>query len=83
MRVERLVEVDAARGERVGQRDAVAGPSAARSSSWSRHRAGRGRRADQRAAEPGALLVGPVHEPDRDGRRALLRDPAQHLGARR
>ena len=36
-----------------------------RSSSWSRHRAGRGRRAEERAAEARALLVGPVDEPHR------------------
>ena len=54
----------------------------ARSSSWSRHRAGRGRRAEERAAEARALLVGPVDEPDRERRLAFLGDPAQHLDAR-
>ena len=45
------------------------------------HRAAGGRGAEERAAEARALLVGPVDEPDRDGRRALLGDPSQHLGA--
>ena len=42
------------------------GPSAARSSSWSAIEPGRGRRAEERAAEARALLVGPVDEPDGD-----------------
>ena len=45
------------------------------------HRARRGRRAEERAAEARALLVGPVDEPHRDRRLALLGDPAQHLDA--
>ena len=43
------------------------------------HRAGGGRRAEERAAEARALLVGPVHEPDGQRRPAFRRDAAQHL----
>ena len=42
-------------------------------------RAGAARRAEQAAPEARALLVGPVHEPQPDGRRALLRLAAQRL----
>ena len=46
------------------------------------HRAGRSRRAEERAAEARALLVGPVDEPHRHRRLTLRRDPPQHLDAR-
>ena len=42
-------------------------------------RAGHGGGAEEAAAEARALLVGPVHERDRAGRRALSRDRAQRL----
>ena len=45
------------------------------------HRARRRGRAEERAAEARALLVGPVDEPHRERRRALLGDPPQHLDA--
>ena len=46
------------------------------------HRAGSRARAEQAAAEARALLVGPVDEAHRDGRRPLLGHAAQHLDAR-
>ena len=45
------------------------------------HRAGRRRRAEERAAEARALLVGPVDEPHGERRRAVGGDPPQHLDA--
>ena len=79
-RVERRVEVDAVL--------AASRPAARRRRAslqraqlvLVRHRAGGGRRAEERAPEAGALLVGPVDEPHGQRRRALLRDPPQHLG---
>ena len=80
-RLERAVEVDAVLAQRVGQRDAVAIVQlrAARPGPPSSPAAAR--RAEQRAPEARALLVGPVDEPDRHRRLALLGDPAQHLDA--
>ena len=80
-RLEGPVEVDAVRSERVGERDPVPVGQLAQLVLVA-HRAARRRGAEERAAEARALLVGPVDEPDRDRRRALLGDPAQHLGAR-
>ena len=82
-RLERPVEVDAvlARARR-GARSRR-GPCSCAQLVLVGHRArGRGG-AEERAAEARALLVGPVDEPDGDRRRALLRDPAQHLDRRR
>ena len=45
------------------------------------HRARSRARAEERAPEARPLLVGPVHEPDGQRRRPLLRDPPQHLDA--
>ena len=45
------------------------------------HRARRCRRAEQRATEAGAFFIGPVDEPDRDGRGTRLGDSPQHLRA--
>ncbi len=81
-RVERPVEVDAVLAQRVRQRDAVAVGQRAQLVLVG-HRAGRGGRAEEGAAEARALLVGPVDEPHGHGRRALLRDPPQHLDGRR
>ena len=87
-RLERAVEVDAvrARARRAARRRR--GRSAARSSSWSAIEPRRGGRAEERAAEARALLVGPVDEPDGDGRRrpprrsgAAPRPPATHVEA--
>ena len=77
-RLERAVEVDAVRGQRVGQRDPVTVDELAELVLVG-HRAGRGARAEERAPEARAFLVGPVHQPDRDGRLAVLGNPAQHL----
>ena len=66
--------------QRVRKRDTVASRSA-RSSSWSRIEPARRTRPEQATPEPRALLVGPVDEPDRDGRRPVGGDPAQHLEA--
>ena len=79
-RVERAVEVDAVLMQRVGQRDSV------RVGALSKlvlvgHRAGCGRRAEERAAEARSFLVRPVDEPHGQRRRALGGDPAQHLDA--
>ena len=43
------------------------------------HRARRRRRAEQRAAEARALLVGPVHQPDGRRRLPVLGEPPHHL----
>ena len=64
--------------ERVRQRHAVA-IDELRELVLVAHRARRRRRAEQRAAEARALLVGPVDEPHGHRRLALLGDPAQHL----
>ena len=77
--VECSVEVDAARGERVGERDPVPVGQLPQLLLVA-HRPGGGRGAEERAAEAGTLLVGPVDEPHRHGRRALLCDSAQYLG---
>ena len=79
-RIERAVEVDAVLAQRVGQRDSV------RVGALSKlvlvgHRAGCGRRAEERTAEARAFLVRPVDEPHGERRRALGGDPAQHLDA--
>ncbi len=80
-RLERAVEVDAVLGERVRQRDAVRVAALAQLVLVA-HRAGGRRGAEERAAEAGTLLVGPVDEPHGQRRRAFLGDPAQHLDAR-
>ena len=67
-------------GERVRQRDTV-GVAPLPQLVLVGHRAGRGARAEQRAPEARALLVGPVDEPHGDGRLTFLRDTAQHLDA--
>ncbi len=77
--LERAVELDAVLAERVGQRDAVAVCELAELVLVA-HRPGRRRGAEERPAEPRTFLVGPVDEADRDRRRALRGDPAQHLG---
>jgi hypothetical protein len=46
------------------------------------HRPRGGAGAEERAAEAGALLVGPAHQPDRDGWRPVPGDAPQHLHAR-
>ena len=79
-RVERAVELDAVLAQRVGQRDAVAVVQLPQLVLVA-HRAGGGRRAEERAAEARALLVGPVDEPHRHRRLALRGDPPQHLDA--
>ena len=66
--------------QRVRQRDAVASLSCAQLVLVA-HRAGGRRRAEERAPEARALLVGPVDEPHRHRRRALGGDPPQHLDA--
>ena len=68
---------------RPGARSPSRVASAARSSSWSAIVPAAAERAEEAAAEARALLVGPVHEPHRDRRRALRGDPAQHLERRR
>ena len=78
VRVEGAVELDAVRADRVGQGEAVTVDERAELALVG-HRAARGGRAEERAAEPRALLVRPVDEPDRDGRRPLVRDPAEDL----
>ena len=66
--------------DRVRERDAV-GVGQLPELDLVAHRA-RGRaRAEQRAAEARAFLVGPADEPDRYRRPPLFRDPPQHLGA--
>ncbi len=67
-------------GERVRQRDPV-GVAALAQLVLVGHRAGGGARAEQRAAEARALLVGPVDEAHGDRGLALLGEAAQHLDA--
>ena len=74
------VEIDIEAGDCVGQRDALS-VLALPQLVLVGHRGGGRRRAEQRAAEARALLVGPVDEPDGDRRRPLLGDPAQDLDA--
>ena len=80
-RLERAVEVDAVLAQRVRQRDRRRASRSCAQLVLVAHRAGGRRRAEERAAEARALLVGPVDEPDRQRRRALLGDPPQHLDA--
>ena len=79
--VERRIEIDTVRRERVGQRDAVAVDELPKLVLVG-HRSRCCARAEEAAAEACAFLVGPVHEPDRDRRLSLARDPTQHLDAR-
>ena len=65
-------------GERGGQRDSVGIVPLAQLVLVC-HRAGGGAGAEQRAAEAGALLVGPVDEAHGDRRLTLLGQPPQHL----
>ena len=81
-RLERAVEVDAVRGERVRERDPVRVAPLAQLVLVA-HRAGGRRRAEERAAEARALLVRPVHEPHGQRRCPVLGDPSQHLDRRR
>ena len=77
---ERSINVDAVRGQRIGQGDAVA---VAQDAELLRlHRAGGATRPPQRSAETETLLVGPVHERHRYRRRTLLADAPQHLECR-
>ncbi len=80
-RLERTIEVDVERPDRIGQRDAVAVDELAELVLVG-HRAAGGGRAEQRPAEAGALLVRPVDEPHGDRRRPIVGDAAQHLCAR-
>ena len=80
MRLDGPVDVDAEPAHGLRERDAVAVAQALELRLVA-HRPGRRRGAEQRPSEPRPLLVGPVHEPDRDGRRAHGRDVAEHLGA--
>ena len=77
-RLERAVEIDAVRRERVRQRDPVRVAALAQLVLVA-HRAGGRRRAEERAAEARALLVRPVDEAHGQRRRPLLGDAAQHL----
>ena len=77
-RIESAVEIDAVLRERVRQGDPV-GVAAPAQLILVAHRAGSRRGAEERATEPGALLVGPVHEPHGQRRRPVLGDPPQHL----
>ncbi len=77
-RFERPVELDPVLAQRVRKRHPVAVAQLAQLVLVG-HRSRRRRGAEERAPEAGALLVGPVDEPDRDGRRPLAGDPAQHL----
>ena len=79
-RLERAVEVDSVLGERVRERDPVGVAPLAQLVLIAHRPGGRGG-AEERAAEPGALLVGPVHEPHGQRRRPVLGDPPQHLDA--
>ncbi len=80
-RVERRVEIDAVRADRVGERDPVR-VAALPQLGLVVHRPGGGARAEQRAPEARALLVGPAHEADGHRGLALLGEAAQDLGAR-
>src|SRR6478735_1180428 len=80
-RLERPVEVDAVLADRVRQRDPVDIAPLAQLVLVA-HRAGGRRGAEQRAAEAGALLVGPAHEPHGQRRRPLFGDAPQHLDGR-
>ena len=81
VRVERVIEVDAACCERIGERDAVAVGEAAQLLLVA-HRPGGGRGAEERAPEARPFLVGPVDEPYGHRRGSLLGDPPEHLRAR-
>ena len=74
--VERAVEVDAVRRQRVGQRGAVAVGQPAHGVGLEAPGGGAG--AEQAAPEARALLVGPVHELEREPAR-LRGERAQHL----
>ena len=76
--LERAVEVDAVLGERVRERDPVRVVALAELVLIAHGAAGRGR-AEERAPEARALLVGPVDEPHRERRRPVLGDSPQHL----
>ena len=80
-RVERAVEIHAVSGHGVGKRR-TAGIHPRAQLLLVGHRAGRGGRAEERAAEACTLFVGPVDEANRQRRRPFLGEPAQHLEAR-
>ena len=79
-RVERRVELDPVLAQCVRKRDPVCVLPCAQLFLVG-HRAGGRGRAEERAPEPGSLLVGPVDEPHGDRRRSFLGDPTQHLEA--
>ena len=68
------------RGERVRERDAVAIGEPTELVLVGHRSRGRAR-AEEAAAEAGALLVGPVDEPYRHRRRPTLGDAPEHLDA--
>jgi hypothetical protein len=71
------VELDAVLGQSVRKGDAFLVVKPSELVRIERSRAGA--RAEEAAAEPRALLVGPVDEPDRCGWGAVLGDPAENL----
>ena len=79
-RIERAVEVDAVRCERVGERDAVAIGELPQLVLVG-HRPCGGARPEEAASEARALLVGPVDETNGHGRSAFLRNAAEDLDA--
>ncbi len=79
-RSERAVEVDAVRRQGIGKRDPVPVGQLPQLVLVA-HRAAGGGGAEERTAEAGALLVGPVDEPHRHGGPALARNASQDLRA--
>ena len=77
-RLQRPVELDPVGAQRVGQRHPV-GVVPLPQLVLVVHRATGGRRAEERAAEARALLVGPVDEPHRHSRLPVLGEPPHHL----
>ena len=77
---ERAVEVDAVLAQRIRKGDPVAIRERPQLVLVG-HRAGRGRRAEERPAEARPLLVGPGDEPHRHRRLALGGDAPDHLDA--
>src|SRR5215207_3080369 len=73
-----LVEVDPVLAESIGQRDTIRVLAPAELVLIA-HRAGGRARAEERAPEAGALLVGPVDEPHGDLRLALVCQPTHDL----
>ena len=77
----RGVEVDPEAPDRIGERHTVTVDELAEVGLVGHRPRGR-RGAEERATEAGTLLIGPVDEPDGDGWRAVVGEPAEHLGAR-